>query len=157
MLFPKKIPLGDWLVQGGTILHVDLLVVLRYLLQTVVPFDLVNDPAHFTPSRFRIFVTSFIDRTSIRTVYCFKRVEVHLSSFLQSAVAAEKRSRLRPLLPPRAEDRVFGLALKSRPATLPELFRISEPEAVPIRYLSRGLTLCRLSHRDIPLSGRRLA
>src|ERR1035441_5527903 len=81
MLLPEKIPLGDWLAECRAVLHVDLPVVFRYLVQIVVPLDLIHDLAHVPQARFDIFARTVIGFTSIRPAHCFKRVGVHCCSF----------------------------------------------------------------------------
>ena len=61
MFPPEKIPLGNWLAQGGTVLHVDFPVVFWNLSQAVAPLDLIDDLVHFTAGGVGIFVTTFID------------------------------------------------------------------------------------------------
>src|SRR5713226_4211475 len=124
MLPPEKVPLGYRLPDGRAVLEVDLPVVAWDLEQRVLLVDLIHEPLHFAPARFEIFAP-VIDFDSIRTVYCFKRAEVHCDSFLRPAAAEQRRSRSRPLHLPCAEDQVFGWLRRARPATLLELFLLS--------------------------------
>src|SRR5262249_37080348 len=97
---------------GRAVLEVNLPVVTWDLEQRVLLVDLIHEPLHGAPARFEIFGLN-IDINSIRTVYCFKRVEAHCDSFLRPTAAVERWSRLRPLRLSRAEDLVFGWAPKS--------------------------------------------
>src|SRR5437588_3040502 len=96
MLLPDKIPLRDWLPEGRAVLHVDLPVIFRNLVQAVVPLDFVDDLAHVAPSLFEIVITATIDFESIRTVRCFK-LEAHCDSFLRSTTAGQREGAARGL------------------------------------------------------------